>query len=231
MPDAEYATGMLFRDRCGGVEFAGSCFCYLQPTHFLTAAHCVTERTDLQYRIRMPMIRRSELIAVVSVERHPTADLALLVTPPVPGEQIEPYQFIAMHYTWGDESCAFGYPEDSTADRRVEPTPRLLRGSFQRFAEFKSDLGYTYAAAELSMGLPAGLSGGPVWLPRDTNTVAGVAAENWESSTFLRSRYEEESDGRVFREHIHSVINYGICVRLDPLAEWLHDRIPPLGSR
>lgn len=126
---------------------------------------------------------------------------------------------------WGDEVQALGFPEEST-EGEVVPTARLLSGGVQRFFFFESRLGYSYQAGEVGFGAPAGMSGGPVFSPRDLTVVTGLMAENIDSTTYLRSVEEVQENGEVYKNRLHEVIRYGIFVHLPPLRSWLEELIP-----
>lgn len=95
---------------------------------------------------------------------------------------------------------------------------------------YRSHEGYEYDAAELSFGAPGGLSGGPVTPNSDYATVMGLVAENRTSTTYLSTITEATTNTTSYVERIHSVINYAIVVRLDPLSEWLDLHVPYPGA-
>jgi hypothetical protein len=163
-------------------------------------------------------------IAVDAIERHPTADVAVLRI----GHWIDifdSFRDVARTPNLGAEVTAFGYPEDTGTNGPL-PTPRFFRGHVQRRFHHQSHSRYSYDAAELSFGAPGGLSGGPVAGKRSPGLVTAVVAENKKSTTYLET-ITDVHDGSVhYREEVHSVINYGICVLLDPLREWLDDVVP-----
>ena len=101
------------------------------------------------------------------------------------------------------------------------PPGRYFRGNIQRFLVHESSHGFKYHAAELSIGAPAGLSGGPVLLVGQVALLVGVVAENYESSTYLRTLEEFSEPGKEYREKVHSVINYAMAVCLLPHESWL----------
>ena len=57
--------------------------------------------------------------------------------------------------------------------------------------------------------------------------VTSLVTENLEVATLLDSEEKILTDGQQVQEHYRRVINYGIAVMLDPLKNWLDDRIPP----
>jgi hypothetical protein len=159
---------------------------------------------------------------VTAITLHPTADLAALEVEPARTTHIAPFSALAVLANYGTDVMAIGFPEDSYADGRILPTPRLFKGSIQRFMDHSSAMGYTYRAGELSFGSPGGLSGGPVISVGLGSHLVGVVCENFESSTYLRKVEVVEQDGGVYKESIHAVINYGIFCRLDSYEGWLN---------
>jgi hypothetical protein len=107
----------------------------------------------------------------------------------------------------------------------MKPTARFFRGFLQRFWTHHSHLGYTYEAAELSFGAPGGPSGGPVILMPQRIHIVGLVAENFESTTYLRSVEEIQDAGSTYKETIHSTISYGVCVQFKPLEQWLSEHV------
>ena len=219
------STGWVIRsDGERGTRFAGTCFSFRDHYHLLTADHCVAEAKpgDITVSILTDKVERG--LEVKRLTRHPTADLAILEI----AHQLEIFDFFAGEtptYDWGIPVSAFGYPED-TGETGMEPTPRYFRGNIQRVFRHRSPLGYEYDAVELSFGAPAGLRGGPVSPQTDYAMVMGVVAENIESSTYLSTITEVREQDRTYSERIHSIINYAIAVRLDPLKAWLDEHVP-----
>ena len=56
--------------------------------------------------------------------------------------------------------------------------------------------------------------------------LTGLVTENLESTTFLHSVEEVQEDGKILREHYQNVINYGVCLMLDSVRDWLDAYIP-----
>lgn len=127
--------------------------------------------------------------------------------------------------SWGDGFASLGYPEDTTDDG-VAPVARCIRGYIQRFYEHRSHMGYAYRAGEMSVGAPAGLSGGPVLAVGDTMAAIGIVAENRQSTTYLHQLEEIQEDGHTYRETLHSVIQYGAFVVLKAVEDWLDIHAP-----
>jgi hypothetical protein len=163
---------------------------------------------------------------VLSVERHPSADIAMLRISAVDAGLIDPFWNYVSNYSYGEEFAAFGYPEDVFGPDASQPVARLFRGHFQRVLRYKSHLGYEYDAAELSIGCPGGLSGGPVYRPAAPVVLTGLVTENLRSTTFLEAVEEIQKDGNVYRKQYQSVLNYGISLLLDRVGAWLDERVP-----
>jgi hypothetical protein len=207
-------------------DFLGTCFAFRQSNVFLTAAHCVPEGADGMLFVNTPPVGGFHVVA--EVHRHPTADLALLALDGSawPGE-VEPFVRVKPFTALGLEFMAYGFPEDAPAPDVETPTPteRLFRGYLQRRLVYRR-AGYEYAAGEMSVPAPAGLSGGALFAAGDFNSVIGVAAENVQSTTYV-GRVEETTTAAgterfVEREHVQ----YGIAVLLAPLTEWLDELAP-----
>lgn len=229
MPEPFESTGLLL-DRSRKNAFRGTCFAFRHSTHFLTAAHCVERLAANQLGLSIYLEDQpdNDGLDVLDVVQHPSADIAVVRVSPWPGELFPPYRGVTTGYRPGDEFAAFGYPEDTTGQADVAPIPRYFRGHFQRFFEYRSPLGYSYLAGELSIRTPTGLSGGPVFLPEHPDYVVGVVAENIESSTHRRTIANVVNGSSTFSEVVRSVIDYGICVMLDEVREWLDEHIPPV---
>ena len=213
------AATLYRRTSEGSLAFLGTCFAFRKRHVFLTAAHC-TKGLDAADLVVVSAFA-GRLSEVQRVTRHPHADLAALEVDAAGMSPIRPYTTLGVSAQYGAEVCAIGFPEDSTAAGTTEPTGRLFRAHIQRFLVKESHLGYRYHAAELSIGAPAGLSGGPVFLADMSGNLVGLVTENFESTTYLRTIQELHEPGNVFKEHIHTVINYAVCVWLPPLERWL----------
>jgi hypothetical protein len=224
----ESTAWLMARDAPGGPRFVGSCFAFRRGHWLLTAAHCVRDMTPAALGVATHR-RQQELRAVEEVIVHPKADVALLR---LSEEHALPDRFAGETptYGWGVPVSAFGYPEDMDETALV-PTPRYFRGNLQRMFLFRSRFGYEYEAGELSFGAPAGLSGGPVTPDSDYAMVMGLVAENREASTYLSTISERTTESSSYTERIHSVINYAIAVRLDPLKPWFDEHVPYQGVR
>lgn len=200
--------------------FLGTTFGFRSGQHFLSAAHCVGDLKPHEVIVE-PMLEAAAY-PVVSIERHPTADLALLELS-TEIESVVGFSFIH-EPGLGEEFTAVGFPEDvmSTTDR--QPTLRVFHGHIQRVFTHHSHQGHQYQAVEMSIAAPAGLSGGP--LTWGEGGVIGVVAENFDSTTYLEITEEVNSDlGKELTRH-QRVISYGVAVNLEAASEWIEDRVP-----
>ncbi len=213
-----------------GASFLGTCFPFRDENHFLTAAHCVGRLSPSSVAIGIPTNVDAGPIEVSEILVHPTADIAVLRAPKVAEGAVTPFWSYVSNYSYGEEFMSFGYPEDIFGPSARQPTARLFRGHCQRLLEHRSHLGYQYVASELNIGCPAGLSGGPVFRPGAPVMLTGMVTENLESMTMLHSVEEIQKNGSVIRERYHSVINYGVALLLDRVADWLDSNVPPLDS-
>jgi hypothetical protein len=219
------ATGFLVRRQPGASpQLLGSCCAFRHPYTLLTAAHCVRnlEREAIGFAVPSSE-ERDEGLNVREVTIHPTADIAVVRIDEHPLRILEYFWGIETAMSWGDAFVAFGFPEDVVATQGPRPTPRMFRGYVQRLFEHTSHLGYKYVAAELSVGAPAGLSGGPVCWTRDQSKLVGIVAENLESSTYLAAIEELEEGGNVTRHETRNMINYALAVSLHDVADWLDE--------
>jgi hypothetical protein len=157
---------------------------------------------------------------------HPEADLAVIKLKSDGREIVEPFRGIDDITGIGDDYCAYGYPEDSIGPNAGEPTARLFRGYSQRSMPYQSNLGYEYAAIELSFPCPGGLSGGPIFSIRRPQHLVGLVTENVETTTLLDSTEILSKEGQLITEHYRRVINYGVGLLLYPYKEWIDSLIP-----
>jgi hypothetical protein len=219
------SVAALFHNR-EPVAFLGTCFPFREPTCFLTAAHCIGALPASELVVGLPINFEMGPLPVLSAERHPKADIALLRIAHAPDGQVSPFWNHASNYTYGEAFAAFGYPEDTFGPQPGVPVARLFRGHIQRVLHYASPLGYEYDSAELSIGSPAGLSGGPVFRPDAPVVVIGLVTENLQSTTYLEAIEEVQENGAVYRREYQSVINYGMAVLLDRVGDWLDERVP-----
>lgn len=220
-------AGSIYRRQpSGDLAFLGSCFAFRQRHVYLTAAHCIGSLNATAIVISTPF-QQSGPWQVTNITTHPTADLAALEIDPAGTSYVEPFYGLSLNATFGTDIAAIGFPEDSTTSDSPRPTARYFKGNIQRLLHYKSPLGYEYDAAELSFGAPAGLSGGPVFVTDMAGNLVGLVCENFESSTYLRSIEEVQEGASVYKEKVHSVINYAICVRIGQYEQWLNSVAGP----
>jgi len=125
----------------------------------------------------------------------------------------------------GQPFNAYGFPEDVFGNDPA-PTARFFSGNIQRFMLHRSHLGYEYTAAEMSIGAPAGLSGGPLFTPDAPWLIIGLVTENLRSTTFLRSITEIQDGASVYKESFQEFINYGVALVLQSQSDFLDEHIP-----
>ncbi len=216
------ATGLVMRAEPRGDTFLGSCFAIRDSGFFLTAAHCIGDLEASSVVVRSAGTPERRL--VLSIVRHPSADVAVLEIAKADEEGVEPFVYAVNNWSLGEDFYAFGYPEDLFGENQGRPTPRLFKGHFQRFIPtYQSKLSYLYFAAELSIPAPAGLSGGPLFRA-GAPVVLGLVTENLESTTYLDSVEDVLRDGRTTRTTFQKVITYGVALMLSPLKQWLNDQ-------
>jgi hypothetical protein len=164
---------------------------------------------------------------------HPAADLAILHVVSTPGPPDEPFSYIG-GLALGIDFYAYGFPEDLQQPPAEGDRARLFVGHIQRVMTYQQ-APYRYVAAELSVGVPVGLSGGPVFYTDHpgTGAVFGVATTNVDSATASEAFEEVEEhfeDGRVVRTEYRRVITYGIALLLPNMRDWIDAEIPPPAS-
>jgi hypothetical protein len=218
------ATGLLWRRASADqYVFAGSCFGFRHPDWWLTAAHCVVEANVSDIRLIVPDCDEPQVDAI---ETHPEADVSLIRVDWGAKRRPEPFWGCVGNYGMGEDFFAFGYPESVFGPDSRMPTARLFKGHFQRFLDYRSFAGYRYGAGEMSVGAPAGLSGGPLFRPGAPPMLTGLVAENLESTT--AADFEEESPREKPQVVYRRVITYGIAVMLEPIKPWLDERVPAI---
>lgn len=221
-------------------EVLGSGFLFRSDHVAVTAAHCVPSEID---RVDVLVPRRVSGVSapndgklrVTQIERHPTADVALLFDEGfeglVPRPDLAPIDAVG-NIGLGEEFASYGYFVEGPAIGTVGsagPAPRFFKGYYQRYMQYESAGGYRYLACELSIPMPAGMSGSPLlrpmaggsWLP------TGIVTGSMETYTMVDSIEEVDDDGRVFRAESRKVITYGVGLVLYDVVEWLNDLFPP----
>jgi Trypsin-like peptidase domain len=199
-------------------SFLGTCFTYRDSRVVVTAAHCVGNLPQNEIVVVWspgPVVRRAS-----AVTKHPEADIAV-VTVPAPRDPLECFSRIIPYQTLGEDFYAVGFTEVAPPNAPRRPLARLYKGHFQTFYAYESFFGYRYAAGEISIPAPGGLSGGPVFLPRDQQTVVAMVTENVNSALVLDSVEEVSDDGKEYKALYQSISRFGVVLMLAPIAEWL----------
>lgn len=179
-------TGLLFKGfEPGNRKYLGSCFIVMEPTVFVTAAHCIkgvpVDELWVNHHGGPPP---NLFTRVQNIEWVYKADIAVFETESPESRWAVPFQRLKYVADFGEEICAFGYPEappqNFMSEAPAMETPRFFRGNVQR--PFGLELaGRRYSVFELSFPCPPGLSGGPVFLAEDPTTVIGVVTGNFET--------------------------------------------------
>jgi hypothetical protein len=224
------AVAILARGGEAGPTFLGSCFAFRSKRVYLTAAHCVGDLAAhevLVHGIHAPL----ESQRAAQLVRHPSADIVAVILQSGM-ESAEPFERLPAGYALGEDFYAHGFSEDVLGDSSTVPVPRAFKGYFQRFMDHTSFMGYRYSAAELSIGCPAGLSGGPLFSTEHVSAgfAYGIVTENVQSHTVLESWEEVERDGSRTVYRNQSVINYGVALLLTDLKDWLSEVAPEAGG-
>jgi hypothetical protein len=232
------AVGILVAKVNDEWDAQGSCFLFRSDALALTAAHCVPQELE-PFAVQLPHLGTT--LPVERIERHPTADIAMLfcsAEDTLSEIGVPTTAFLDGDGNWsvGDTFYAYGYPtEGPTEDSTQAPVPRLFTGNFQRFMPYVSPRGYRFLAGEMSIPAPSGLSGGPLfkpwgqgpWFsPQAPQIVLGLVAANLDSYAVTDSISEVNDDGTEYREESRRVIRYGVAVMLSGVADWLNERSP-----
>jgi hypothetical protein len=222
-PSPEWATSFIFIPRNDDkVDFLGSCFAYLSPHVFITAAHCIRDTTPSSIRVWSLEDTPHKLIR--GMVTHPTADLAVLIAEPSDSE-FTPFREV-VEVEADEEVYAYGYQKDTT-DLGVQVLDRRFHGVIQRFLTWEIPRPYSYDAMELSFGASPGLSGGPLYqsllLPRvgTEYVLVGMVTGNRQASTPVRTITELHEGSDHYIERIDHVTDYGIALNLTAYSEWL----------
>jgi len=222
---------VLTTAREGLQEISGTCFLFRHEHVALTAGHCAAADAasiDLVF----PRLGRSQ--RVEQIDRHPTADVALLVTKVEPGDPGSGYPERAFwdrvgNWSLGEEFFAYGFPSDApTPDAPPAfAVPRLFTGNYQRFFTYDSPSGYRYLAGEMSIPALSGLSGGPVFRREAPQMVTALVTASAESYVITDSVEELREGGSVYRLESRKVITYGLALMLSGVSDWLRETVPP----
>lgn len=210
------------RGRIDVGDILGSCFAFRQRTAVITAAHCMSDLAASELVVGFPPSLTA--CPVRAAVRHPEADVALLhIDPPIPDDEVIPFQDTEHDLGVGTDVAAIGFTPD-TFTGSTQHSRRMFRGYVQRYFQYVSPLNYTYEAIELSFASPGGLSGGPLFrVP--TFAVMGVVCENVESHTVLDSVEEILTEREYRLSESKRIINYGVAARLDKLDAWVSDAL------
>lgn len=221
-------TGRILLRRTS--SFLGTCAAFRHPNIALGAAHCVRDMGSEKIQIHFP--GRRELRDVLEVVVHPSADLAILRTASQATDRtggfFPPGAFLDCtgDVDLGEEFMAYGYPDGAQDLKKAKAVARFFRGYYQRFFDYVAPGRYRYAAAELSIPAPAGLSGGPVFSPDDQGRLIALVTTDVQSGTITDSVETEISPGTVRRIEVWKAIYYGVALLLEPLRQWLDENVP-----
>jgi hypothetical protein len=201
----------------------GTCFALGHSNSFLTAKHCVPPEGPSGVFVQQ---RDGKPRPAVHIDRHPTADIARILTepwatdPPIVFTDIENANALSL----GDEICTYGF-EINDPGNNVLTTQRFFRGYFQRLMPFKSLINQCqYDAGELSFPAPVGLSGAAVYKARRFPSVVAMVTENYESLTGTTHEMTELKEGdRRLETVFRKVVTYGIALRLSEIEPWLRN--------
>lgn len=223
MFDLKFATGVVLSRLGDGVPtLCGSCCSYLSRNTFITASHCVPEPIG-SLEVFFPYAATTQ--KVLRVERHPTADVALLFA-----AAIEEDPWAGDFYTTGPEGfplgqdfITFGYPGVTTPGNG--PPGRLLKGHLQQFFSHQPEGGTSYMVGEMSIPAPPGLSGSPLSIARTPQSLIAVVTRNHDCRIEL-VRSETLKEGPTdFVHEVYREVSFGLAAMLSPLKGWVEEAI------
>jgi hypothetical protein len=196
-------------------KYIGSAFCFLSPTIFITAAHCVDRSPENLWINHVSGPIPDLCTKVYNIKTIPNADLAVFQTEAPRAQWAKPFTKVKYGVPFGTEVCSLGATENLIDWSPGKETMRMHRGYVQRPFCYQRHP-YAYTAFELSYMCPGGLSGSPVFLADSPDTVIGVVTGNFETYTTLEEEFEETIESRVFkRKSTRKVISYGIATNLE----------------
>ncbi len=217
----------VFTD-AGKWDLAGTAFALTAPDIILTAAHCVHGLSAERVGYAHPATSQTpgRIIRATSIDRHPSADLAILRVPADDALLIAFWGFVS-NYGLGEEFMTYGFPYEDIAGGFKQLVPRMFIGHYQRFFHYVHGP-WRYLAGEMNVPSPLGLSGAPIFRPGAQQMLTGIVTAN--TSSELVEDYYEETD-RAGAKVVHKtarITTYGIALMLHSIADWLKPRLPNL---
>ena len=196
---------MVFSNRSGAAIPIGTAFGINCPGTVVTAAHVVADEPQID--LVCTAYESLKYIPVREVRFHKKADVALLITQPVPG--LEWFELGVpsdgtTDFPLGEEVEAYGFPMIGT-EKPIPP--RLMQGHIQCKMNRRTDC-YTYSAYELSFPAFHNLSGSPVFRSYARQEVVGVITDS--------TAYSSESHGSA----THA--SWSLAAAMPPLNDWVH---------
>lgn len=200
-------------------------FSLWNPRFFLTAAHNIENLEPKDLMIGIVSVELDiYLLNIEKIIRHPEVDLALLKVHEEPESKLQFFQNV-VEFQFGSPFGTWGVTLQESEGESKEPIPRALTGNLQRLFKhtFKT---YSYLALELSIPIPPGMSGAPIFLQRSPlEQVIGVATGTIGTETVLDYVVTVETPERREIEKNVRIIQYGVGVYLEPLLDWLRENI------
>ena len=207
-------------------KILGTCFALRRPTSLLTAHHVIKKHdpgTLGVFFIGTPTLRR-----VTAVHPHPKADVAILEAEDPADSPIEPATQILTGIHLGETFIAIGFPSELIFGQAGGHPHRMLMGHYQRFMDYESNLhGYRYAAGEMNVPNPKGMSGAPLLRPETPQVVRGVSTVTIAGESYQSVFQEETIERRADQIPEKGPNQYRATEPLRPWGDGINERIPP----
>jgi Trypsin-like peptidase domain len=156
-----------------------------------------------------------------------TVDLALL---PKAIRQSSPVYFPLLGPAvppLGEDVYSVGYLGDHNRDGRPRLDPHHFRGSLvSPLPDGPRSRDRGHPSWKLSFPVLSGMSGSPLLTCHNGIKLIGICYSNEEGHILAHSISETEDDGRVLREEIHRIVEYGAAYQTEVLEAFLAEAAP-----
>lgn len=189
---------------------------------FITANHCI-ENIVADELFVLDLLEEDpfkENIPVTDIIRHPTADIAILKTVERDLSKYHKFLISKNDLSLGAPLHGFGY-----VSRLKDNSFRVVPAFSMRDYHFEEP-NYHYQAIELSMPIPKGTSGAPIFSAWKPNPVIGVATGCAYSEIELRNITYYQDEKMIERERISEFTRFGIALSIKHVLPWIIENIP-----